>query len=57
MNVKLKYQTLFLTLIKWISFGGVIGLIIGSTTAFLLHTNDLLGETREANSWLFFFFL
>jgi H+/Cl- antiporter ClcA len=46
------YKNLFLTLIKWIFFGGLIGFIIGSTTAFLLHTNDFLGEMREDNSWL-----
>ncbi|OIJ21492.1 voltage-gated chloride channel protein [Anaerobacillus alkalidiazotrophicus] len=46
------YKNLFLTLFKWIFFGAIIGLIIGSTTAFLLYTNDFLGETREGNSWL-----
>ncbi|MCK0472809.1 voltage-gated chloride channel family protein [Halalkalibacter sp. APA_J-10(15)] len=46
------YKNLFLTLFKWIFFGVIIGLIIGSTTALLLHTNDFLGETRKDNSWL-----
>ncbi len=33
----------------------MIGFIIGSTTSFLLHTNDFLGETRKDNSWLILF--
>ncbi|UCZ53907.1 voltage-gated chloride channel family protein [Bacillus shivajii] len=45
-------KTLFITLSKWIFWGGIIGLVIGSTTAFLLNTNDFLGEVRERNSWL-----
>ncbi|MDQ0254738.1 H+/Cl- antiporter ClcA [Evansella vedderi] len=46
------YKSLIITLFKWIVFGGMIGIIVGSTTAFLLNTNDLLGEVRERNSWL-----
>lgn len=41
-------------LVKWILYGGVIGGIVGSTTAFLLETNDYLGEIREKNDWLIF---
>ncbi|TMW72976.1 chloride channel protein [Alteribacter natronophilus] len=42
----------FITLAKWILTGGIIGLIIGSATAFLLTVNDHLGNTREQHSWL-----
>ena len=54
MILPLKVKTFILTLFKWIVFGGIIGLIIGSTTAFLLNSNDILGDTRESNSWLIF---
>ncbi|WP_100398701.1 chloride channel protein [Bacillus sp. FJAT-44742] len=44
-----------LTVTKWVLIGGIIGLIIGSTTALLLHTNDFLGELRKQTSWLILF--
>ncbi|MDZ5471501.1 chloride channel protein [Bacillus sp. 31A1R] len=50
-----KYKALFLTLIKWILLGSIIGLVVGTTTAFLLNTNDLLGSYREKNFWLIAF--
>ncbi|MED4015623.1 voltage-gated chloride channel family protein [Sutcliffiella cohnii] len=53
--MNIAYKTLMVTLLKWIFFGTIIGMIIGSTTALLLTTNDMLGETRENNSWLIFF--
>ncbi|WP_249870016.1 voltage-gated chloride channel family protein [Oceanobacillus saliphilus] len=55
MNEESKYRNLFLILSKWVFLGAIIGVIIGSTTAFLLNTNDFLGNTREDNSWLIFF--
>ncbi|MED1738101.1 chloride channel protein [Bacillus swezeyi] len=39
---------------KWILYGGIIGGIVGSTTAFLLEANDYLGEIREKNDWLIY---
>ncbi|MFC0562400.1 hypothetical protein [Halalkalibacter alkalisediminis] len=48
------YKAFFFTLSKWIFFGAIIGLMIGSTTAFLLNMNDYLGEVREQNSWLIY---
>lgn len=54
MDAKLKFKTFILTFSKWIFFGSIIAIIIGSTTAFLLNTNDYLGEVREGNSWLIF---
>ncbi|OIJ19291.1 voltage-gated chloride channel protein [Anaerobacillus alkalidiazotrophicus] len=56
MNTKLKYKIFISTLFKWGFWAAIIGAIIGSTTAFLLTTNDFLGnEIREKNSWLIFF--
>lgn len=55
LKLKSKYRLSFTTLMRWILLGALIGLIIGSTTAFLLNTNDFLGETREKNSWLIYF--
>jgi Chloride channel protein EriC len=55
MDVLQKYKTFIVILFKWIVWGGVIGVIIGSITAFLLTTNDFLGDVREANFWLIFF--
>ncbi|WP_096201753.1 voltage-gated chloride channel family protein [Bacillus sp. FJAT-45350] len=54
-SVKLKYKTFLLILSRWILWGSIIGLVIGSTTAFLLTTNDFLGEVREDNLWLICF--
>lgn len=56
MNTKLKYKIFISTLLKWIFWGGLIGLVVGSTTAFLLTTNDFLGnDIRKKNSWLIYF--
>ncbi|MGM0901662.1 MAG: voltage-gated chloride channel family protein [Bacillota bacterium] len=52
MEAQPTYKTLLSTLAKWIFFGALIGVIIGSTTAFLLKTNDFLGDTREKHIWL-----
>lgn len=54
MDVKQKYRILFSTLAIWIVYGTIIGLIVGSTTALLLNTNDMLGEIREKNGWLIY---
>ncbi|HBV88931.1 MAG TPA: hypothetical protein DEF42_20355 [Desulfosporosinus sp.] len=55
MDVLQKYKTFIVILFKWIVWGGVIGVTIGSITAFLLTTNDFLGDVRQANFWLIFF--
>ncbi|MCF6410761.1 voltage-gated chloride channel family protein [Pseudalkalibacillus salsuginis] len=54
MEITLKYKNLFLILGKWIIFGSIIGVIVGSTTTFLLETNDYLGSVREKSGWLIF---
>ncbi|MGJ9385322.1 chloride channel protein [Salipaludibacillus sp. CF4.18] len=54
MNVKIKKFAV--TLFKWIFFGGVIGVVVGSLTSFLLKTNDFLGdEIRMNHFWIIFF--
>lgn len=50
-----RYWNFICTLGLWIFWGSLIGTIIGSTTAFLINTNDLIGEFREKNSWLIYF--
>ena len=56
MNKVSKYKLFFFTIIRWIAFAVLIGVIIGSTTAFLLKTNDFLGDDiRKNNSWLIYF--
>ncbi|NPC94721.1 voltage-gated chloride channel protein [Bacillus sp. WMMC1349] len=49
-----KYKFFLQTLGKWILCGGIIGGIVGSTTAFLLEANDYLGDVREKNGWLIY---
>ncbi|OLO39273.1 voltage-gated chloride channel protein [Alkalihalophilus pseudofirmus] len=54
MDVNFKYKTFGLTLLNWIFWGGVIGVVVGTTTAFLLTTNEFLGNTRKDNAWLIY---
>ncbi len=46
------FSTLFF---KWIFYGALIGAVVGSFTSLLLHTNDFLGETRQAHPGLIYF--
>ena len=55
MNSSVKYISFFSILFKWIFFGGITGVVIGTTTAALLTTNDYLGNMRNDNSWLIYF--
>ncbi|MGP4039037.1 voltage-gated chloride channel family protein [Gracilibacillus sp. D59] len=51
----LKYKNFFSILVLWIIFGSIIGIVVGSTTTFLLETNDYLGdEIRLKRDWLIF---
>ncbi|SDI58841.1 voltage-gated chloride channel family protein [Alteribacillus bidgolensis] len=52
MDIKRKYKNFFSVLGKWVILGSVIGIVVGSTTTFLLETNDYLGDVREKNGWL-----
>lgn len=55
MNKVSKYKIFIFTITRWIVFAVIIGIIIGSTTAFLLKTNDFLGDDiRKNNSWLIY---
>ncbi|MBL3649513.1 MULTISPECIES: chloride channel protein [Bacillus] len=53
-EIILRYKNFFSVLVRWIIFGSIIGIIVGSTTTFLLETNDYLGEIREKRDWLIF---
>lgn len=51
----LKYKNFFSVLVLWIFFGSIIGLVVGSTTFFLLEINDFLGDDiRLKRDWLIF---
>lgn len=51
----LKYKNFFSVLVLWIFFGSIIGIVVGSTTFFLLEINDFLGDDiREKRDWLIF---
>ena len=53
--VKRKYVTFITTLLKWVLWGSIIGIAVGSTTAFFKISVQFLTDTREANpSFLFF---
>ncbi|WP_394138864.1 voltage-gated chloride channel family protein [Cytobacillus oceanisediminis] len=53
--MQLKYKNFFSILGQWIFFGSIIGIIVGSTTNFLLETNDYLGDNiRAKRDWLIF---
>lgn len=49
------YKVFSLTVLKWISLSLLIGIVVGTTTSFLLTTNDFLGTKRENHSWLIYF--
>ncbi len=53
-NEKFKYLTFFLTLIKWVFWGSVVGIAVGSTSALLLNINDFLTDVREENPFTLF---
>ncbi|WP_283246498.1 chloride channel protein [Bacillus atrophaeus] len=51
--MQLKYKNFFSILGQWIFFGSIIGIVVGSTTNFLLETNDYLGDDiRAKRDWL-----
>ncbi|SEP62345.1 H+/Cl-antiporter ClcA [Virgibacillus subterraneus] len=51
----LKYKNFFSVLGQWIIFGSIIGIVVGSTTYFLLEMNDYLGDDiRLKRDWLIF---
>ncbi|PRS01552.1 voltage-gated chloride channel protein [Bacillus atrophaeus] len=53
--MQLKYKDFFSILGQWIFFGSIIGIVVGTTTNFLLETNDYLGdEIRAKRDWLIF---
>ncbi|PRS04003.1 voltage-gated chloride channel protein [Bacillus atrophaeus] len=53
--MQLKYKNFFSILGQWVFFGSIIGIVVGSTTNFLLETNDYLGDDiRAKRDWLIF---
>ncbi len=50
----LKYKNFIANLVQWSLFGSIVGLLVGSTTAFLLKTNDYLGDVRLQSDWLIY---
>lgn len=52
---KIKFITFISTLVKWVLWGSIIGILVGSTSALLLNTNDFLTEVREKNPFVLFF--
>ena len=49
------YLKFAIILAKWIFWGSIIGIVVGSTSALLIAVNDFLTETRFANPFLVFF--
>ena len=47
--------TFISTLIKWIFWGSIIGILVGSTSALLINFNDFLTEVRQRTPILLFF--
>ncbi|QOR66618.1 chloride channel protein [Cytobacillus suaedae] len=54
MDITRKYQNFFLLLGQWIIIGSIIGIVVGSTTHFLLEINDYLGDVRMKRDWLIY---
>ena len=52
---KIKYVVFISTLTKWVFWGSIIGIIVGSTSALLLNVNDFLTEVRQGSHILPFF--
>ena len=52
---KNKYITFITTLFKWILWGSIIGVAVGSMTAFFKITVQFITDTREANPFLLYF--
>ncbi|SDK24372.1 voltage-gated chloride channel family protein [Natronincola ferrireducens] len=54
-TVKARHVTFILTLSKWILWGSIIGIVVGTTSALLINLNDFLTDVREANHFTLFF--
>lgn len=49
-----KYRIFTVTLMKWVFWGSIIGVAVGSTSAMLLNVNDFLAKVRNENHFLLF---
>ena len=54
-TVILRHKTFVLTLSKWVLCGGILGIVVGSASAFLINFNNYLTDVREANPNTLFF--
>lgn len=54
-NVTARHKTFITTMTKWILWGSIIGIVVGSTSALLINTNDFLTEIRQQNPFLILF--
>ena len=54
-TVILRHKTFVLTLSKWVLCGGILGIVVGSASAFLINFNNYLTDVREANPYTLFF--
>lgn len=54
-SVMARHKIFVVTLFKWVLWGSVIGVLVGSASALLINTNDFLTEVREDNSFLIYF--
>ncbi|MCC5911061.1 MAG: voltage-gated chloride channel family protein [Clostridiaceae bacterium] len=54
-TVRARHMTFISTLTKWIFWGSIIGIIVGTTSALLINLNDFLTEVRQGNPVLLFF--
>ena len=53
-TIKTRYKTFIITLVKWVFWGSIIGIVVGSTSALLINFNDFLTDLREANPYTLF---
>ncbi len=53
-TVRLRHKTFIVTLAKWVFWGSVIGVIVGSASTILINFNDYLTKVRDKNPILLF---
>ncbi|ABR49845.1 Chloride channel, core [Alkaliphilus metalliredigens QYMF] len=54
-TVRDRHLTFITTLGKWVLWGSIIGILVGTTSALLINLNDFLTDVREANHFSLFF--
>ena len=51
-NSKIDLMSVLKYLLKWFSISSLVGVLVGSTSAFFLVTLDWATNTRENNLWI-----